>query len=79
MLVGGETVFKDRLGPGAFLAYWSGCFVLTILAIIVALMDFRALQRRIRHEQRDLLDSTLKEIESDARTKPRKPGRNREN
>jgi len=79
MLIGGETVFKDRLGKTAFLAYWLGCFVFTFMAIVVALLDFRALQRRIRHEQRNLFQSTLNEIETDAKTKATKPDRAQRN
>ena len=42
----------------------------------MALRDFRALQHRARKEQRDLLESTLKEIEAEARRKAHKPRRN---
>jgi hypothetical protein len=39
---------------------------------VAALLDVRALQSRIREEQRDLVKDTLKEIESDVKTKPRR-------
>ena len=69
MLICGETVLKAKLAGGAYLIYWLICFVLTILAIIVAFMDFRALQRRIRDEHRDLIEGTLDRINSDAKKK----------
>jgi 4-hydroxybenzoate polyprenyltransferase len=69
MLVGGETILKDRLSPLAFLFYWFVCFALAGLAIFTAYLDMRALQRRSRQEQRDLLDATLKDIEKDAKGK----------
>jgi len=43
---------------------------LTTLAIIIAFLDVRALQRRIHQEQRELLDTTLKKIECEAKNKP---------
>ncbi len=66
MLVCGQTVLRGKLGGTAFVAYWCLCFGLTFLAMIVALLDARALQRRMRHEQRDLLESTLAEIQREA-------------
>src|ERR1043166_5697766 len=69
---GGETALKGRLGEIAFLAYWLVCLALTGLAIFIAFLDVRALQRRTRQEHRDLLDSTLKEIETDARRRKSK-------
>ena len=67
MLVSGETVLKGRLKDVLFVLYWIVCFLLTGLAIIVAFLDVRALQRATREEQRDLVQSTLKEIEAKAR------------
>ena len=77
MLICGETVLKGKLGMLALLIYWLACFGLTGLAITVAFLDVRALQRRIRQEQRDLFASTLKKIEAEAKTKPRQPDRKR--
>ena len=77
MLVCGETLLKERLSPIASLIFWLVCLVFTSLAIIVALLDARALQRRIRQEQRELFESTLKKIQAEAQSKPRQPGRPR--
>jgi hypothetical protein len=74
MLVCGETVLQGRLGNWAFLAYWLVCFGLTGLAILIAFVDARALRHRIRQQQRDLFEATLKEIETEAKTKSRRPG-----
>jgi len=79
MLICGQTVLKGKLGAVAFIAYWLLCFGLTGLAILVAFLDARALQRRTRQEQRNLFEATLKEIESEARTRPHRPdGRRRQ-
>jgi hypothetical protein len=74
MLISGQTVLKGRLGALAFIVYWLFCFGLTGLAILIALLDARALQLRTRREQRDLFEATLKEIETEARNKSRLPG-----
>ena len=75
MVICGETVLRDRLGPLATLAYWLGCLVLTSLAILVALLDVRALRHRTRREERALFEATLKKIQSEVETRPRPPGR----
>ena len=69
MLILGETVLHERLRNIAFLAYWLVCFAFTGLAILAAFLDVRALQHRTRQEERDLLETTLKEIETDANSK----------
>jgi len=66
MLVCGETVLKGRLQPVAFLVYWLVCVLLTGLALVAAIRDLRHVQYRIRQEQRELLESTLKQIEAEA-------------
>ena len=66
MLVCGETVLQGRLGSASFIVYWLVCFILTGLALIVAFRDLRALQHRTRQQQRELLESTLKEIGTEA-------------
>ncbi len=77
LLVAGETVLKNRLGPLGFLMYWVVCLGLTGLAIAIALADARAVAQKTLDEQRDLFNSTLKEIEREARTKrPQKTGGN---
>jgi ABC-type uncharacterized transport system permease subunit len=74
MVICGETVLRDRLGPLATVIYWLVCLILTSVAIIIALLDFRALGLRTQREQRDLFEATLKTIQSEVQTKPRPPG-----
>lgn len=76
MLVLGQTLLKERLNNFVFLIYWLICFVLTGLAIVVAFRDVRAVQHEVHSEQRTLLESTLKEIESKARDRQKKAKRN---
>ena len=69
LLVAGETVFKGRLGDVGFLFYWLVCLGLTFLAIFTAILDVRSLQRHARREQHELLDDTLKHIQSEAKAR----------
>ncbi len=73
MLVAGETVLKGRLGAQGFLLYWLVCFVLTTVAIFVALLDVRALARRTLREQHELFDATLLQIQKEVREGGSKP------
>jgi hypothetical protein len=78
MLVAGQTVLKGKLLGLTFWVYWLVCLFLTALAMLVALRDARAMLQRTGREQRDLLESTLKDIQKDAqarRNSRRKPKR----
>ena len=74
MLICGQTVLQGKLPALAFIAYWLVCFGLTGLAILVALLDARALRRRTRQEQRALFEATLREIEAETKGGPHRPG-----
>jgi len=65
MLLAGETVLQGRLSPLAFACYWIVCFLLTGLAMIIAVMDARSLAQRTVEEHRDLLRKTLDTIEAE--------------
>jgi hypothetical protein len=69
MLIAGETVLQGRLKDLGFVLYWTLCFGFTCGAIVIAFLDVRALGLRTRKEQHDLLESTLKKIQTDARNK----------
>ena len=73
MLIAGETVLQGRLQNVTFVCYWLLCLVLTSAAIMIAFLDARALRRQTRDEARDLLQTTLKEIETDAKAKRSRP------
>ena len=76
MVVAGERVVRGRIGPGMELLYWLLCFLLTGVAIVVALLDFRALKQRILAEQRELVEKTLKDIQGEAQRRPERAGKN---
>ena len=65
-LVWGQTVLRERLKGTAFLVYWGCCFLLTLAAIIVALLDLRATRRRAQREHRELVQRTMNEIDRES-------------
>src|ERR1017187_1942321 len=74
MLIAGETLLRGRLSshPVEFLVFWMGCFVFVGLAFLMALLDLAVVRRRTREQQRELLESALRQI---ARTKELKSNR----
>jgi hypothetical protein len=63
MLIAGETTPSERLDGVVFVIYWMACFLFAALAMLVGILDARALRREARAEQRALLENTLEEIE----------------
>ena len=66
MVILGQTALRDRLRGVDFVFYWMACIIMTGLAVLTAILDFRALVRRSYKEQHDLLASTIQDIEKDA-------------
>ena len=69
MLIWGQAVLKPHLDGVAFLLYWFACFAFTIAAIVIALLDVRALRRRNRDEQRKLIQQTLEQVEHERKNR----------
>jgi drug/metabolite transporter (DMT)-like permease len=69
MLVAGQTLLEGHLKGWAFVCYWLACLGCLGLAIIAALLDVLALRHRSRQEHRALLDATLRQIETEARSR----------
>jgi hypothetical protein len=65
LLIWGQTVLKPYLQGPVFILYWLACFVLTGLSMLIALLDVRAMRRQTRQQQRDLVERTLLEIETE--------------
>lgn len=63
MLIAGETVLKSRLTGGLLLCYWMGCFVLTVVAAGVAILDAARMRSELREQQRSLIEETLRDVE----------------
>jgi hypothetical protein len=69
LLVADEYLIKGRLGNWGKLAYWFVCFAFTMLAILAAFLDLRALRRSTRDEQRTLFEDTLRNIPDERKGK----------
>jgi hypothetical protein len=63
MLIWGQTILAPYVKGLGFIIYWGLCFVFTIGAIFIALLDVRAVRQRVRNEQADLIQRTIEEIE----------------
>jgi len=70
MLALGETALKGRFSALGFVAWWLACMAFTLLAIVAAVLDARALRRESRDEQRALVESTLLEIQEEKARRP---------
>lgn len=67
MLIVGETVLRGSLPAAGFLIYYIICLLLTAAAIMIALADARASAQRTVQEQRDLLNSTIQNLQREIR------------
>lgn len=53
MLIWGETLLEPWLKGPVFVLYWIVCFLLTGLAMFIALLDARAIRRQVKNQQRE--------------------------
>jgi len=67
LLIWGQTVFAPHLKGIAFMLYWAICLLFTLGAIVIALIDIRALRRRTSAERQALVERTLLAIEEESR------------
>ncbi len=74
MLILGQTVLQGALSGIGFLIYWLLCLALTGVAVLVALVDARAVRIALKREKRELLEQTVKHIQAEAIAR-RKRGR----
>jgi membrane protein required for beta-lactamase induction len=82
MLVVGETLLKGRLGNLGFVLYWLICAAFTLSAGSVALVDMAAVRKRLRQEQRKLIEDTLRDMpdeKNESRRGKSEPSRGRIN
>jgi len=78
LVVWGQTVLRDSLVGWWFIAYWCICFILTSLAILIAILDVRAVRQRLRRQHLDLLERTFRDVGHMADPPPAKPNDKRE-
>ncbi len=73
MLIWGQTILKPHLEGAGFVIYWLACMGFTALAMLTALLDVRAVRRRTRDQQRELLRKIFDERESNKENKRDEP------
>jgi len=75
MLIWGQTILKPHLAGMPFIFYWGLCFFFTISAVLIALIDVRAVRQRIKDEHAALIARTLEEIENEKNKDAEQPKR----
>jgi len=71
LLLAGDTHPQGRLTGINFILYWLLCLILTLCAMLAALVDAFALRREQRARQRALIESTIEEIQASRSRLPR--------
>jgi len=74
MLIWGQTLLKPLLEGVVFVVYWLACMGFTALAMVTALLDIRAVRRRTRDQQRDLLQRIFDGADSKKDSRGRERG-----
>jgi hypothetical protein len=72
MLILGQTALKARLQQRTFIYYWLICALFTGITLVVAVLDMRAVRRRLQREQSELVRNVLREIREPDDKKPDK-------
>jgi hypothetical protein len=62
-LIWGQTLLKPYLNGVGFLFYWFLCFIFTVLAIFIALLDMRAVRRHLHREHREMVERAISEAQ----------------
>ena len=62
MMMWGQIVFHPHLAGLAFALYWSVCFGLSIAAVVIGILDVRAMLRNLRAERLGLLRRAMRDI-----------------
>lgn len=56
MIICGETFLRDRLVGAWFVFYWTWCFLITLLAGILAVVDLVCVRRAAKRDRRALVE-----------------------
>jgi hypothetical protein len=69
LLIWGQTLLKPYLNGVGFLFYWFLCFVFTVIAIFIALLDMRAVRRHLHQQNREIVERAISEAKKASREK----------
>lgn len=59
LLVWGQTWLRDVLKVWGYIVYWTVCLLVTLTALVLALLDARSTRRAIRARQLEILKETF--------------------
>ena len=62
MLIWGLTWLHPVLKNWYFVIYWLVCFFLTGLAMVIALLDIRAIRKEIREDEKKLVNHIFQDV-----------------
>jgi len=65
MVVWGQFFLPRALDPSLQALFWLLCFVFTIAAILIALVDLFVLRQRTRAQKRELFEETMQDIQKE--------------
>ncbi|MCX8157449.1 MAG: hypothetical protein N3J91_13560 [Verrucomicrobiae bacterium] len=69
MLIWGQTLLASRLHGKTYIIYWTLCFLVTSLALILALWETRRLRIQLQEEEKALFREMVRQIELARREK----------
>ncbi len=62
MMMWGQIVLHPHLAGVAFALYWSVCFGLSIVAVVIGSLDVRAMLRNLKTERLALLRRAMRDL-----------------
>ena len=62
MMMWGQIVLHPHLVGVAFALYWSACFGLSSVAVVIGILDVRAMLRNLKTERLGLLRRAMRDI-----------------
>lgn len=62
MMMWGQIVLQPHLAGVAFAVYWSVSFGLSVVAVVIGVMDVRAMLRNLKAERLALLRRVMRDI-----------------
>lgn len=62
MMMWGQIVLQPHLAGVAFALYWSACFGLSSVAVVIGILDVRAMLKNMKIERMALLRRAMRDI-----------------
>lgn len=65
MMAAGQTILSDKLKDISYVLFYLVCFIFTFLAALTALLDFWVVRKRVRKEERELIQQTMLKLKKE--------------